>query len=124
MANFFAFLIISGSLPFVALKKFNFLSPSPKETIFLQYLITKVITDSSGTQLSSALVSLSPSTHNSTDIDDNKGENTGTLIDEKEQVRAGLQMFVRFYMEGTTLPFVKEEGLFRTKLEQMKTFLT
>ena len=118
LGKFFAFLISDGIVPLVALKKFDFLNSSPKETIFLQYLIAKIAVDSSDSQLSAIFRQFRLVTRNDASADD-----TDSITKERDVIQSGLRMFIIFQLENVSLPFLKDEKAFQNRLNVIKGYL-
>jgi hypothetical protein len=120
LAKFFAFLVSGGTIPLTALKKFNFLSSSPKETLFLQYMLAKIILDSSDSQLANVFRQISSCLRN---VDACSGD-PDSSTEEQQFIQSGLKIFIRFQMEKVSLPFIKDEKAFENRLEAVKAHLT
>lgn len=120
LAKFFAFLISGGVIPLTALKKFNFLNSSPKETLFLQYMLAKIILESSDSQLANVFRQISSSKRNV----DTCSADPDSSTEEQQFIQSGLKMFIRFQIERVSLPFIKDEKAFENRLEAVKAQLT
>lgn len=146
MAQFYGSLFLSEALPLNSLKKVDFLHLSEKESIFLQMILAKVLTEASEETLTAIFEGMHAGKKKKNKRASGKkidifGDNEDDFFDEAnleddeesqkqkqdlDVMKAGLSLFLAFHLKNkqpAQLPFVKDYKLLHKRIDYVSVYL-